>query len=334
MQDPVIQSALAHAFKQIPLPEGRGLWLNCAPLVPGDVYSAWSGALQTGATDGFKLHSSIDTLQQVYDYVILSATKQVNESAGLLALALQRSKGLVVAVAAKDAGGGRLADMVQPYKVNFGELSKKRCRVVWTYDAAKADMDLIAKNLSHLDACIVILDGAQWWSVPGLFGWDKIDAGSKLLLQHLPNDLKGTVADFGCSYGYISRYLAERADVTKVDAVDADARAVALAVRNGGAKVHALWQDIRGLNAPAVYDAIVMNPPFHSGKQEDIDLGETFITKAWESLKPRGRLFFVANRQLPYEKIVSGLSILHEGDGFKIITGVKIKPSHSLRNAT
>ena len=328
MQDPVIQAALAHALKQIPLPAGRGLWLNCVPLASGDVYSPWFSSLQAGAGFECKAHCSLDTLEQAYDYVVLRATKQVSESAGLLALALQRSKGFVIAVAAKDAGGGRLADMLQSYGVNFGELSKNRCRVVWTFDALSADKDLIAKNLSHLSARLVTIDGAHWWSVPGLFGWDKIDSGSKLLLQHLPQDLKGEVADFGCGYGYLSKHLAERADITKVDAVDADARAVDLAVRNGGGKVHPVWKDIRKLNAAAVYDAIVMNPPFHSGKQEDIDLGETFIRKAWESLKPRGRLFFVANRQLPYEKIVPGLNILHEGDGFKIITGVKTRPAH------
>jgi len=333
MQDPMIQSALAHALKQIPLPPGRGLWLNCAPLAPGDVYSPWFGAVQAGPARESKVHSSIETLDEAYDYVVLSATKQVNESAGLLALALQRSKGLVIAVAAKDAGGGRLADMMQSYGVSFGELSKTRCRVVWTFEAEKADKDLIAKNFLHITPRVVTLDDGQWWSVPGLFGWDKIDAGSRLLLQHLLQDLKGEVADFGCGYGYLSKYLAQCADVTKVDAVDADARAVALAVRNGGVKVHPVWQDIRKLNVPPLYDAIVMNPPFHSGKQEDIDLGEAFIKKAWECLKPRGRLFFVANRQLPYEKIVTGLNILHEGDGFKIITGVKIKPPHSARSA-
>eukprot|EP01037_Dinobryon_pediforme_P014063 gene14063-14181_t len=319
-------NALTYALKQIQLPIGRGLWLCCDPLAAGDVYSPWHAAqtVASGATppDDFRFHASVETLEASYDYVVLSTTKQLAESEGLLALALERSKGLVIVVAAKDAGGGRLAGMMDAYGVTYGELSKDRCRIVWTFAAPQAKRDSIAKNLANLAARTIKLEGETWWSVPGLFGWDKIDAGSRILLQHMPQDLTGYVADFGCGYGYISANLARNVPgITKIDAYDADARAVALAARNSGEKVHPVWQDIRKLFAPLRYDAVVMNPPFHSGKHEDVDLGETFIRKAWESLKPRGRLFLVANRQLPYEKIVIGLTILHEGDGFKVITG-------------
>lgn len=324
------QDALKYALKQIALPEGRGLWLNCEPLIAGDVYSPWAGAASGPGKDN-RFHSTFETLASAYDYVILSATKQINESEGLLALALQRSKGLVIVVAAKDAGGGRLAAMVEAYGVKLNELSKSRCRIVWTHGAPQANVSLIAKNLNQLQPRLVTLEGADWWTVPGLFGWDKVDAGSKMLLEKLPADLKGYIGDFGCGYGYISKHLAQREAISKIDALDADARAVALAVRNGGEKVQPLWQDIRRLVTAPKYDAVVMNPPFHSGKHEDIDLGEAFIRKAWDSLKPRGRLFFVANRHLPYEKIVTGLGVLHEGEGFKIIMGVKIKPAPSKR---
>ena len=315
------KDALSYALKHISLPAGRGLWLGCAPLAPGDVYSPWAGDRADDQTDT-RLHTSIETLEASYDYVVLNATKQLGESEGLLALALERSKGLVIAVAAKDAGGGRLRDMMEAYSVTCGEMSKSRCRIVWTFAAPQAKQDLIVKNISQLAIRPVLIEGETWWSVPGLFGWDKIDSGSRLLLQHLPKDIKGHIADFGCGYGYLTANLLRLLPgVTKIDAYDADARAVSLAARNGGEKVHAVWQDIRKLFVPSRYDAVVMNPPFHSGKHETVDLGEAFIRKAWESLKPRGRLFFVANRQLPYEKIVPGLTILYEGEGFKIITG-------------
>jgi len=316
--------ALLHTLKQIPLPEGRGLWINCAAQAAGDVYSPLAGAFSGGPET--HVHGAVETLAPEYDFVIMSATKQMAESEGLLALALQRAKGLVIVAAAKDAGGGRLAGMMEAYGVKIGELSKSRCRVVWTHEPQQARREWIDKNLTQLAARQVPIDGKNWWSVPGLFGWDKIDAGSKLLLEHLPVDLGGYIADFGCGYGYLSSDLAQRETVAQIDAYDQDARAAALAAKNaneksGRAKVRPLWQDIRQLKAQPLYDAVVMNPPFHSGKQEDIALGETFIRKAWESLKPRGKLFFVANRHLPYEKIVKGLSILHEGNSFKIITG-------------
>jgi 16S rRNA (guanine1207-N2)-methyltransferase len=85
--------------------------------------------------------------------------------------------------------------------------------------------------------------------------------------------------------------------------------------------VNALWEDIRTLTPERRYDVVIMNPPFHTGKNEDLALGQLFIEKAWQSLKPRGRLFMVANRNLPYEKVVRGLSILAEGEGYKVLWG-------------
>jgi 16S rRNA (guanine1207-N2)-methyltransferase len=81
--------------------------------------------------------------------------------------------------------------------------------------------------------------------------------------------------------------------------------------------------DVNMLPGQRQYDAVVMNPPFHSGKKEDIALGESFIRAAWNSLKRGGRLFFVANRHLPYEKIIPDLGSLYEGGGFKIIAGTR-----------
>ena len=115
-------------------------------------------------------------------------------------------------------------------------------------------------------------------------------------------DKKAQILDFGCGYGYIAANLARhRPAITKIDAYDADARAVTLAQRNGGEKVHAVWQDIRKLFAPSRYDVIVMNPPFHEGKQADASLGQRFIEASADGLVIGGRLLMVANRQLPYE---------------------------------
>ncbi len=201
-------------------------------------------------------------------------------------------------------------------------LSKNRTRVVWTAQAQQASRNGIRQNLAHLAFRPVVMEGEEWWSVPGLFGWNKIDPGSRLLLQHLPKDLSGKIADFGCGYGYLSVMLARyHPALQAIDAYDVDARAVVCCTRNGGAKVNAHWQDIGMLSAKRVYDAVVMNPPFHSGKEENLALGRTFIVKAWESLKPGGRLFLVANRHLSYEKVVPGLTILFEGEGYKIMTG-------------
>ena len=48
-----------------------------------------------------------------------------------------------------------------------------------------------------------------------------------------------------------------------------------------------------------------MNPPFHDGGTEDQALGQAFIRRAAEALRPGGTLWLVANRHLPYEATLS-----------------------------
>lgn len=48
-----------------------------------------------------------------------------------------------------------------------------------------------------------------------------------------------------------------------------------------------------------------MNPPFHTGRAAEPAIGQGMIRAAAAALKPGGRLFLVANRQLPYERMLS-----------------------------
>ena len=301
------------------------MWLYGDPIIAtGDVYHPWAEQAQALVQRGRAVFSDIDALGQDYDAVFVNCPKQREETEGLLALALDRSNGFVMCAADNDAGGGRLEGMMQAYGAVAQKLSKSKARVVWTIDARRADRALVKQNLAYLAPQQINLEGESWWSVPGLFGWDKIDPGSRLLLKHLPENIHGKVADFGSGYGYLSVMLARNFQaVTKIDAYDADIRAVVCSARNGGEKINAVWQDICTLEAAPLYDTIVMNPPFHSGKEEKMVLGTIFIRKAWDSLLPGGRLLMVANRHLAYEKIVTDLTVAFEGEGYKIMTGQK-----------
>ena len=56
-----------------------------------------------------------------------------------------------------------------------------------------------------------------------MFSHDRIDAGSRLLAEHLPDNFKGRAADFGAGWGYLSAVLAERTTGLKaIDLYEAD----------------------------------------------------------------------------------------------------------------
>ena len=162
-------------------------------------------------------------------------------------------------------------------------------------DAIAIIDEAIAAGAPHL------VEGLDAWSQPGVFAWDRIDAGSALLAGTMP-PLKGAGADLGCGYGALATVVLRSAAVTSLRLVDLDRRAVEAARRNvEDARASFDWADTRTLEAGDGLDFIVMNPPFHDGGAEDRRLGQAFIRKAAEMLKKGGVLWLVANRHLPYE---------------------------------
>ena len=163
----------------------------------------------------------------------------------------------------------------------------------------------------------------------GIFSSDHIDPGSQLLADHLPAHLHGHVADLGAGWGFLSDAVLKRCPkIARLDLFEADARALDCARINlsrhrehierlssppCGAeeeqKIHFHWHDVT-TGIPGIYDAILMNPPFHTGQATDVDLGRAFLKTAATALKRGGKLLLVANRQLPYEAVLetSGLA--------------------------
>lgn len=140
-----------------------------------------------------------------------------------------------------------------------------------------------------------------WHTAPGLFSADGPDPGSVALAEALPTKLPGRVADLGAGWGYLARAVLDRAGVSEIALVEAEHTALDAArlnVTDPRATFH--WADARHWTSPAL-DHVVMNPPFHSGRQADPGLGRAFISAAAKLLKSSGSLWMVANRHLPYE---------------------------------
>jgi 16S rRNA (guanine1207-N2)-methyltransferase len=131
------------------------------------------------------------------------------------------------------------------------------------------------------------------------------------LADHLPGDIFGTVADFGAGWGYLAGELLSRhGGVSRMDLYEADFEALEAARKNlafvrGGVDVGFFWADLLAEPVGRRYDFIVMNPPFHSGRAAEPAIGQGLVLAAARALKSGGRLYLVANRQLPYERVLA-----------------------------
>src|SRR5690606_7757303 len=130
-----------------------------------------------------------------YPLVLVLPPRQRDEARTLFAEALDRLQpgGVIVASAANDAGAksheADLARIAGP----LSSRSKHKCRVFWTRPGAAGGDAALAAQWRGLDAPRPIA-GGRFTSRPGVFAWDRIDAASALLAQHLPAGLRGHAA--------------------------------------------------------------------------------------------------------------------------------------------
>ncbi|MFY0617296.1 class I SAM-dependent methyltransferase [Shimia sp.] len=137
---------------------------------------------------------------------------------------------------------------------------------------------------------------------PGVFSADAVDPASEMLAEALPAKLGRVVADLGAGWGYLSKRVLERDGVEVLHLVEADHVALSCAevnVQDKRAQFH--WADATNFKPGHRVETVVMNPPFHTGRKADPDLGKAFITAAAKMMAPSGHLWMVANRHLPYE---------------------------------
>ncbi|MCB1332291.1 MAG: class I SAM-dependent methyltransferase [Roseivivax sp.] len=222
--------------------------------------------------------------------------------------------GLLIVDGAKTDGVDTLLKAMRQRTPIAGQVSKAHGRVFWL-TAGTDFADWAARRRDVGDGLV---------TAPGVFSADGPDAGSRALAQALPANLGGAVADLGAGWGYLSAQILKRPDVTALWLVEADANALDCARSNiSGPRADFVWADATRWDAPQRLDAVVMNPPFHTGRAGDPDLGRAFIQTAARNLKPAGRLWMVANRHLPYEAALAAafrtVTELPGTPGFKLL---------------
>ena len=236
-------------------------------------------------------------VQGPYAAAVVIVPRAKAQARALVAAACAVSEGVVIVDGAKTDGVDSILKAVRGRVPVWGPVNKAHGKLFW-FDAGAHFADWAVQVRQEIAGGFV--------TAPGVFSADAVDPASRLLGDHLPEKLGAVVADLGAGWGYLSGRVLERERVQRVDLVEADHAALECAKKNvKDARALFHWADVPAWHAPDPVDTVVMNPPFHTGRAADPDLGRAFIAQAAGMLKPKGQLWMVANRHLPYETALS-----------------------------
>ena len=226
-----------------------------------------------------------------YELAVVCCTRSREQTVDLIAQAAAQADCVVVDGQKVDGIESHYKMLRRLVKVE-GNIIKGHGRLFW----------FLSEDLSHLRTEHKKFN--QYTTVAGIFSAGSVDKGSELLAAALPDTLTGNVADFGSGWGFLSSQILKRKSIISLDLIEADANALEISKLNiKDARANFYWNDATSWSGS--YDTVVMNPPFHSGRSGNPDLGRAFIINSARNLRPKGDLWMVANRHLPYEKTLN-----------------------------
>jgi 16S rRNA (guanine1207-N2)-methyltransferase len=234
-----------------------------------------------------------------------------------------RDQGIAYFALHKDQGAKRYEAQA---KELFGDLELIDKHEGWRLSKAiKQNKNSVTVELVKFEAL-----GLQLEAEPGVYAAGKSDPGTAFLLERLElnNYTNKRVLDIGCGYGLISLKAALAG--VHVTALDDDLLAVRSTERNAKhleLDIHCIHSDVDSdLPADEVFDLVLMNPPFHIGRQISLEVPRAFIAAAYKHLRRRGKLVFVVNKVIGYEPLLGSFSSwkrLATNHTFKILWAIK-----------
>ncbi|MDO6444811.1 methyltransferase [Colwellia sp. 1_MG-2023] len=143
-------------------------------------------------------------------------------------------------------------------------------------------------------------------ALPGVFSQAKLDIGTQVLLNNVPNIIAGKVLDFGCGAGVIATFIGLTCKNTELTLADVSALAIASSEKT--LSINNLTGNVIATNSLSniteQYHHVISNPPFHQGIKTHYAATENFLAGIKKHLIKKGTLTIVANSFLKYQPII------------------------------
>lgn len=183
------------------------------------------------------------------------------------------------------------------------------------------------KNLkSEIQRNTEVIKGVEFtfFTDNGVFSKRGLDYGTRVLLENFDFKNKKTFLDVGCGCGPIGIFLSKYAYNNIVDMIDVNEKAVELTkmgikynnLSNANAFISDKYENIKNK-----YDAILINPPIHAGKNTVYEI----IENASNYLNDNGEVWIVmrkdqgAKSMMKDMKYIYDFEIIKKDNGFYIL---------------
>lgn len=169
----------------------------------------------------------------------------------------------------------------------------------------------------------------------GVFSPNRIDRGTKLMLENISISNEDKVLDLGCGTGVVGISIAKKIGISNVVMVDIDSKAVECSRRNLELNNLSDIKLIRSNGFEMIEDTdftlILSNPPYHA----DFSVAKNFIEHGKKHLIKSGKMVLVVKRLNWYKNkmtsIFGGVKVL-ETDGYYILTSEKRDVKNKVRD--
>ncbi len=192
----------------------------------------------------------------------------------------------------------------------------------------------VPQSASRPAECTFTYRGVQlsFQTDSGVFSRGEVDAGTKLLLETLPEQMTGEILDLGCGWGVIGISIARAWPETRVTLADVNTRALELSRENAKRnRAEVVCAESDGLSAFAgkTFDTVITNPPIRAGKQAIYKM----FADAAKHLTPDGSLYLVIRKQQGAESCIRFLQTvytnvekLNRSGGFWVLKASGLQP--------